>query len=303
MYVILDSLWPIGLALLLGLGLGRVWPALARRTGPVLRLLVVLLLFYCGREFSAILQPGPELGKILKTSAIYALLTTGVSWGLISALQRRARGKLAGPGAPAQPRRWRLAVMDCLAALGTVALGVIVGRHEWPVLDLIDTRLLIDLMVFLIGVELVEVSLAGVWKDRGAWAIPGLVIAGSALGGMAAALWTGDSPRAGLAIAGGFGWVTLSSLLVSGSLGETYGAIAMASDMFRELLAITALYLFGARSQSRSIGICGATALDATLPLIRAQCGPEAVPLALLSGLVLTLASPVLIVMCLRLGG
>jgi uncharacterized membrane protein YbjE (DUF340 family) len=301
MHLIFESLWPIALALLLGLGLGRQWPHLARWTGPLLKLLIVLLLFCCGREFSNILQLGPTLGKILQAAAVYAVLTTAASWLFILAYQRHAHGATVAGRAPCRPGQWRLAVWDGLVALGTVVLGVAAGQLDLPWLDLVDSHQLIIVMVLLIGVELVEVPLASIWTNRHAWAMPCLVIAGSAVGGAGASLWTGDSVRTGLAIASGFGWVTLSSLLVGEALGDTYGAMTMASDMLRELLAITALYLFGARFRSPSIGICGATALDATLPLIRAQCGPDAVPLALLSGLALTLASPVLIVICLRL--
>jgi uncharacterized membrane protein YbjE (DUF340 family) len=78
-----------------------------------------------------------------------------------------------------------------------------------------------------------------------------------------------------LALSSGFGWVTLSSILVSSKLGSNYGAIAMLTDLFRELMAISMLYLLGARFSREAIGICGATALDATLPLIRQKCGTQ----------------------------
>lgn len=302
MHLVFQSLWPIASALLIGLFLGRRWPRLVRWTPSILKRLIVLLLFCCGREFSNILQLGPALGHILKIAATYAVLTTAASWLLILRCQGQTERRGAKPKAPARPGQWRRALADCLCALGTVVAGVIVGQIEWPVLDLIGSHQLIIVMVLLIGVELVEVPLAQVWKDRQAWAVPGLVVIGSIVGGAAAALWTGQPIGTGLAIASGFGWVTLSSIMVGDALGEAYGAMTMASDMFRELMAISALYLFGDRLRAPAIGICGATALDATLPLIRTQCGQDAVPLALLSGLALTLASPVFIVILLGAG-
>lgn len=302
MHFIFQSLWPIGFALILGVGLGHTVSQLARWTGRTLRVLIILLLFYCGLEFSSILQVGPALGRIVEASAIFALLTTAGSWSLMRAFSRYQSATSELPQGAAAPQGWRQASIDCLVALGAVAIGVVAGQYDLPVVTLIGTRHLIYLMVLLIGIELVEVPLARIWRDRSAWAVPLLVIVGSALGGLVAALWTGESVRIALAISSGFGWVTLSSVLVNNALGNEYGAIAMVTDMFRELIAITALYLFGARYSRESIGICGATALDATLPLIRAQCGSGVVPLALLSGLMLTLVSPVLIVMCLGAG-
>lgn len=297
MQFIFQSLWPIGLALCLGFLLGRFVPPSARWTGHALRVLIFLLLFYCGREFSAILQVGSALGRILSTATVFALLTTAGSWSLMLVFLKSQNASAGSRSGASVPQRWRQAGVDCLMALGTVAAGVVVGQYDVPVLGLIDTHHLIYVMVLLIGVELVEVPLARIWRDPAAWAVPLLVIGGSVLGGLGAALWTGEPVRVALAMARGFGWVTLSSVLVSNALGDEYGAITMVTDMLRELMAITALYLFGARFSRESIGLCGATALDATLPLIRAQCGMGVVPLALLSGLVLTLLSPVFIVL------
>lgn len=302
MQFIFQSLWPIGLALCLGLMIGRVLPQSARQTGHALRVLIILLLFCCGREFSAILQVGPMLGRILSTAAIFALLTTVGSWGLMLVFLKSQNVSPAPPSGPSAPQRWLKAGAECLMALGTVAAGVVTGPYDLPVLDFIGTHHLIYVMVLLIGMELVDIPLANTWRSPVAWAVPLLVIGGSVLGGLGAAWWTGESARVAMAIASGFGWVTLSSVLVSTSMGDEYGAIVMVTDMLRELMAIVALYLLGARFSRESIGICGATALDATLPLIRAQCGTGAVPLALLSGLVLTLASPVFIVLFLGTG-
>ncbi|MEN9985148.1 MAG: hypothetical protein RI925_650 [Pseudomonadota bacterium] len=124
-----------------------------------------------------------------------------------------------------------------------------------------------------------------------------LVIIGSMVGGVIAGFYTGEGVLTSLALSSGFGWVTLSSILVSGKLGSSYGAIAMLTDLFREMIAIIMLYVLGSRFSREAIGICGATALDATLPLIRQKCGSQHVLLALISGFVLTVTSPVLILM------
>ena len=309
MQLVLLSVGPMGLLFLAGFLTGRLFPDCARWTGWPLKALISLLLFYCGRDFSVILEVGPTLARIITISGTFALATTAISWAFIHVTMRPQHAPVA-PVAVAHPLplaaittpTWRHAFGDCVVALATVALGAIVGRYDWPWLDVIGTTELLRLMVLLIGIDVVEVPFAAILKDRSAWAVPLSVIAGSAAGGLLAALVTHQSLANGLAFSSGFGWVTLSAILVRNALGEEYGAIMMVTDLFRELLAITALYLLGARYLRQPVGICGATALDATLPLIRARCGVEAVPLALLSGLVLTLVSPLLIAWALATG-
>ena len=67
------------------------------------------------------------------------------------------------------------------------------------------------------------------------------------------------------------------------------------TDLLRELLAITVLYALGRHQPQVGIGSAGATALDSTLPIIKQACSPDAVPLALVSGFLLTLLAPVFI--------
>lgn len=301
MQLILQSILPILLGLLLGYALGLLLPRRhTRHCARLLTPLIWLLLFYCGKGFGDVLSNGSLLGKTLSTALVFAFLTTALPWGLIVLCMRQPRASGTVQQADTLPKMQFLhALRDCLIALGMVGMGAAAAGLHLGWLDAISTNHLLYLLIVLVGIDLAELKLNSVWRAPGVMLLPLLVIIGSMVGGMVAALCTGESAWTSLALSSGFGWVTLSSILVSSKLGSSYGAIAMLTDLFRELMAISMLYLLGARFSREAIGICGATALDATLPLIRQKCGTNHVSLALISGFVLTLASPVLIMISL----
>ncbi|BBF85098.1 protein of unknown function DUF340 [Aquitalea magnusonii] len=301
MHQILSSILPLLLSLSAGYALGLVLPHRHIRHGSrLLTPLIWLLLFYCGKEFGHVLDDGAALGNTLLTALVYASFTTMLPWGLIVLFMRQpAAAAPPSDDSPTDAPHLLHALRDCLLALGMVGAGAVVSRWGWNWLDTISTTQLLYLLIALVGSELVEVNIGKAWRAPDVVMIPILVILGSMAGGLVAAVCTGEGIWTSLALSSGFGWVTLSSILVSSKLGSTYGAIAMLTDLFRELMAIMMLYLLGARCSREAIGICGATALDATLPLIRLKCGTSHVTLALISGFVLTLTSPVLIMIAL----
>ena len=303
MQLILASIIPILLGLLLGYCLGWLLPSRhTRHSARLLTPLIWLLLFFCGKEFGHVLSDSAVMGKTLITALVFAVLTTVLPWGLI-AFWLRAPAAVSKAGQAGLPSGMHFfhALRDCLTALGMVAMGVIASRFALGWLDAISANQLLYLLIVLVGVDLVGLKLGSAWRSSEVMLLPVLVIIGSMAGGVLAAVFTGEGLWTSLALSSGFGWVTLSSILVSSQLGSHYGALAMLTDLFRELMAISMLYLLGARFSRETIGICGATALDATLPLIRQRCGTGCVSLALISGFVLTLASPVLIMLSLAL--
>ncbi|MNY70469.1 hypothetical protein D3C86_2086040 [compost metagenome] len=89
--------------------------------------------------------------------------------------------------------------------------------------------------------------------------------------------------------------------MVSETLGESYGSMVLIADLLRELLAITLLYICGMKAPLACIGATGVTSLDSTLPIVRVTCPEEVIPYAVVSGLILTVVSPLLIAFFLTL--
>lgn len=297
---ILASLLPIIAALLAGYALGKMLPE--RICKPVLRLLSPLvwaLLFLIGFEFGEVISSANSIGAVMKAAVIFSLCTTVVPCLLIVLFRTRQRQL------PATSRQsFRLSLVwpplkECLIALSMVALGGVLyllqermagGRWDLP-----SSSMLLLLLILLVGIDLTQIKLDARWFSRSVLIVPASVVIGSLLGGAIAAWMTGESMKVSLALSSGFGWFTLSSVMIGDALGQTYGTMALMTDLLRELLAIVVLYALGRHQPQVSIGSAGATALDSTLPIIKQACSPDAVPLALVSGFLLTLLAPVFI--------
>ena len=127
--------------------------------------------------------------------------------------------------------------------------------------------------------------------------IPAAVIGGSLAGSAIASLLLSDiSIRDAMAIGSGLGYYSLSSIYITEMRGEVLGTIALLSNIMREIFTLLAAPLlvvwFG---KTAPIASAGATAMDTTLPIITINSGKEFAILALFSGVVLTIAVPILV--------
>ncbi|MCK4572236.1 MAG: lysine exporter LysO family protein [Candidatus Stahlbacteria bacterium] len=111
----------------------------------------------------------------------------------------------------------------------------------------------------------------------------------------------GISLRDSLAIVSGFGYYSLSSVLITQLRNETLGVIALLSNITREIvtLLLTPLMVkyFG---KLAPIASGGATSMDITLPIITKFTGKEYAMISVFNGIILTLIVPFLITLILR---
>lgn len=111
----------------------------------------------------------------------------------------------------------------------------------------------------------------------------------------------GISLRDSLAIVSGFGYYSLSSVLIAQLRNETLGVIALLSNITREIvtLLLTPLMVkyFG---KLAPIASGGATSMDITLPIITKFTGKEYAMISVFNGIILTLIVPFLITLILR---
>lgn len=185
---------------------------------------------------------------------------------------------------------------EALIALGMVALGALLflaqQRLGLASLVLPSSNTFLLLMIGIIGADLAQIRLSRQWVSPAMLALPGLVVVGSMLGGALVA-WLADVPlKAGLALSSGYGWFSLSSVMVAEALGKAYGTMALSIDLLRELLAFVILYAVGRWWPVVGLAAAGATAMDSSLPIIKQVCSPSAIPMAMVSGFLLTLLAP-----------
>jgi uncharacterized membrane protein YbjE (DUF340 family) len=301
-------------ALLLGAAasrpLRRVSPRLLRwLTTSVLFLLILTMGFRMGRTRELALQ----FGRIGLQALLYAgAAVVGTILALYPMFRLFERPGEPGPPDSATPRRalgrLELKVLaDPLRLLGILIVGILAGAHL-PILQTLRpeaaiTGILYALLV-LVGITLARSRLRlRDLLDHSLWILPVGTAAGTLLGGGALALSQGQPLGTGLAVASGFGWYSLSGVLLIELDGPVLGATALAANMLREALALVLIPLLArTRYPYLAIGVAGATSMDVTLPLLEAACGPRAVPFSVTSGAVLSAAVPILVPLMYSLG-
>jgi uncharacterized membrane protein YbjE (DUF340 family) len=123
------------------------------------------------------------------------------------------------------------------------------------------------------------------------------------VGGLIFALMFSDvSWTKGLALASGFGWYSLSAIIMTDAYGAVWGSVALFNDLVREFFALLFIPVFMRKYPSAAVGLGGATSLDFTLPIIQQSGGLKVVPLAISFGFIINIVSPVLMVLFSALG-
>ncbi len=99
----------------------------------------------------------------------------------------------------------------------------------------------------------------------------------------------------------GMGYYSLSSMIISDLRSEdmghaaamSLGAIALMANIVREIIALIVIPLIGSRlGIYGSTAMCGVTSLDVTLPTLASTFGAEAIPVALVNGIILEISTP-----------
>jgi uncharacterized membrane protein YbjE (DUF340 family) len=126
--------------------------------------------------------------------------------------------------------------------------------------------------------------------------IPASIIAGSLFGGFIATLIYGMPINLGLAISSGFGWYSLSGVILSNISGPEAGTIAFLTNVFRELIAVLTIpFLAKNLNHLTAISPAGATSMDTTLPLISEATDSKTVLVSFINGAILSSLVPILV--------
>ena len=78
------------------------------------------------------------------------------------------------------------------------------------------------------------------------------------------------------------------------AFGPIFGGASFLIELMRELVDLIAIPLLIRSYPSTAIGYAGATAMDFTLPVIQTTGGVRCVPVAIVSGFILSLLVPVM---------
>jgi uncharacterized membrane protein YbjE (DUF340 family) len=272
---------------------------------------VYAILLLMGISLAGLENLSSQLSRLGGNALLLFTLTSAFNlvalWWLSRRLALHAGTSPAVKNAPVS----KLAAMQgSLLLVAVVAVGVTAGVLLGPLLGealFSHAETLAEWVLYvllaLIGCQLRNsgMPLKQILLNRTGLAIALTLAASSLLAGLLAAPLLSLSWNEGLAMASGFGWYSLSAILIGDQLGPLMGGVAFFNDLTRELLAFVLIPLVIHRHTALAIGYGGATSMDFTLPVIQQHGGVACVPIAVVSGFILSLLSPPLILFWLSL--
>lgn len=188
--------------------------------------------------------------------------------------------------------------LESLKLCGVVVLGFLLGLSGLEFLQHATeaSEYTLIFLLFLIGIQLRNngMTLKQIVLNRRGMIVAVTVLASSLLGGVINAFILDLPLKTALAMASGFGWYSLSGILLTESFGPVIGSAAFFNDLARELIAIMLIPGMVRQSRSTALGLCGATSMDFTLPVLQRSGGLEMVPAAIVHGFILSLLVPIL---------
>ncbi|WP_367988720.1 lysine exporter LysO family protein [Vibrio sp. NTOU-M3] len=197
--------------------------------------------------------------------------------------------------------------LESLKLIFVVGGGLVVGLMLSIDLGWVDTasEWILFALLFFIGIQLRNsgLTLKQILLNKHGMIIALIVIISSMIGGLLSAFVLDINPYKGLAMASGFGWYSLAGILMGDAFGPVYGGASFMIELLRELVSLVLIPLFIRNRPCTSIGYAGATAMDFTLPVIQTTGGVRCVPVAIVSGFILSLLVPVLMLFFVSLVG
>ncbi len=197
---------------------------------------------------------------------------------------------------------------NSLIILTFFAFGLILGIYKYIPIILIENDISIYILyalMFFVGIsigsdkESLKILRTANIKI---FLIPISVIIGSLLGSALISIFINDiSAKESMAVGAGFGYYSLSSILITEIYDETLGTIALLSNIMRESFTLVATpFLVKYFGKLAGIASGGATSMDTTLPIIVKYSGKEWAIISVFSGIILTLLVPFLVPLILK---
>lgn len=188
--------------------------------------------------------------------------------------------------------------LESLKLCGVVVLGFMLGLTGFAFLQHATeaSEYTLIFLLFLIGIQLRNngMTLKQIVLNRRGMMVAVIVVGSSLVGGVINAFILDLPLNTALAMASGFGWYSLSGILLTESFGPVIGSAAFFNDLGRELIAIMLIPGLVRRSRSTALGLCGATSMDFTLSVLQRSGGLEMVPAAIVHGFILSLLVPIM---------
>lgn len=296
----MSSFWLIT-QLLLCLCLGFIFAhkipkKLVRFAFQVLPYFTYILLIAIAFEFSDILHQIERPIQILSTSFILSLVTS-VGAFLCCYILFKSIGH--------QPAHGKVSTALLLKSLLNISYAFIALVLGYGLAELvyyfnlnlsISTWNLLLIFMLFIGLDLAYSPLDRSWLNWKIMLVPLGCIIGSLAGALLSSFIIKDINLKDLImLSQGYGFYSMSGIVVTELKNAELGSIALMNDLFREIIAILLMYSIGWRYPRSAISAAAATAMDVTLPMVKQACGNDFIPHAMVSGFILSILAPIAI--------
>ncbi|MGV2839928.1 lysine exporter LysO family protein [Vibrio cyclitrophicus] len=257
--------------------------------------LIYVILALMGLSLAAL----DNLGSNLQTILLYTV-TFFVCLGACNLMALPAIDKLLPLQTDSSKKKLPLSsmAMESAKLILVVGSGLIAGLVLPIGLDWVDTasEWILFVLLFFIGIQLRNsgLTLRQILLNKHGMVIAVTIVITSLVGGVIAAYLLDIPLFKALAMSSGFGWYSLAGILMGDAFGPVYGGASFMLELLRELVALVLIPVLIRSYPCTSIGYAGATAMDFTLPVIQTTGGVRFVPIAIVSGFILSLLVPIL---------
>ncbi len=265
----------------------------------IIRYLVIIILTYIGIELSQVSGLLNQIDEIFKHVTLLAFLT--ISFGIV-ALWLFDKFLPWHAAATKTTEQHKVKIRGSLLQVFCVVIGFIIGHfipHEYLPPDFTMTALLMILILIVgVGLKGSGITLKEVLINKRGVQIS-IIFTGVVLsaGVVYSLIMPEVSLFKGLALSSGFGWYSLSAVVMTDNYGAVWGTIALLNDLIREFFSLIFIPFIMRHSISAGVSVGGATSLDFTLPVIQQSGGLAVIPMTISFGFIINIISPILMVL------
>lgn len=263
----------------------------------LLSAMVYVILFLMGVSLAMLDNIGENLVSILFYASVFFVCTFGANLICLWLLDKKDPWHVPAHKQSKPPSRLKM-VFESLQLCGVVVLGFIVGLTGWSIFHYAShaSQGALIFLLWLVGLQLRNSGMSPrqILINRRGTTVAIVMSTSALVGGVIAAYLLGLPMKMGLAIASGYGWYSLSGIVLTDAFGPVIGSTAFFNDLMRELTAIMLIPIIVNRYRNTALGICGATSMDFTLPVLQRSGGVAIIPAAIVHGFVLSLITPIL---------
>lgn len=272
---------------------------LMNKINQCLSIMVYLILFLMGSELAQLEDLINNLQNIFLSTGILFACSFGFNLIFLMVLDYFFPWRNQANNEPL-PSRFKM-ILESLRVFLALILGFIAGRLPLPIwqYNQLFSEIILVILLLLVGIQLRSnnISIKQIIVNKVGITTTIIVTVTTLLGGWLASYILELPTNTALAMSSGFGWYSLSGILMTEAHGAVIGSITFLNDILRELCAIILIPSLIKRFKLTALGVCGATSMDFTLPILQKSGGIMMVPPAIVQGFLFTLIMPVLMTM------